>query len=314
VTENTRPVPADWQEGPRYGGGYTFMRAPAGRDLRHCDVVIVGLPFDSGTTYRPGARMGPRGIRDASGQMRPHARQAGNLEEPFASLRILDYGDLELSPGYTEQTFARIEAGLAAIVESDTLPVCLGGDHSITLPILRALSRKHGVLSLVHFDAHPDFWEGRADWPHHHGTTMRTAVNEKLIDPRRTVQVGIRGSLSASILDDARRAGFHLITADDFVQRGAPAVLEDIRRIAQGPTYVSLDIDCVDPAFAPGTGTPEVAGLTSRDIVELTRGLRGLSVVGFDLVEVAPPYDPAEITCLLAANLVYEFLLTLPAR
>jgi arginase family enzyme len=168
-------------------------------------------------------------------------------------------------------------------------------------------------MSLVHFDAHPDFWPGPPGRPYHHGTPFRIAVEEGLIDPAASVQIGIRGSLSANLIEEARAAGFHLLTASEFAARGVSGTLEDIGRIARAPVYVSLDIDCVDPAYAPGTGTPEVAGLTSREIVDLVQGLPAASVVGFDVVEVAPAYDQAEITALLAANLVYEFLLTLAA-
>jgi agmatinase len=166
-------------------------------------------------------------------------------------------------------------------------------------------------MSLVHFDAHPDFWPGTAERPYHHGTVFRRASEEGLIDTKSSVQVGIRGSISANLIDECRAAGFHLLTANEFAAQGVAATLEDIQRIVRPPVYVSLDIDSVDPAFAPGTGTPEVAGLTSREIMDLVRGLRGLEIVGFDVVEVAPAYDTAEITALLAANLVYEFLMVL---
>jgi len=309
--QRSRRLPADWQSGPRYGGAYTFARVPAGRDLRDCDVAIVGVPLDMAVMYRSGARFGPRAIRDASGQLRPHARDPDRLEEPFASLRVIDYGDLEVYPGYIERSLADVQGEIEAMLGSNTFPVVLGGDHSTTLPVLRACARRHGTLSLVHFDAHPDFWEPHPEHPLHHGTVFRIAVREGLIDPGASVQIGIRGSISAGIVDDARAAGFQVITAEEFARQGVDATLEAIQRIAKLPTYVSLDIDCVDPAFAPGTGTPEVAGLTSREIVALVRGLGGLPFVAFDVVEVSPPYDASEITALLAANLVYEFLLVL---
>ncbi len=306
-----RLMPADWQKGPRYGGAYTFARVPASRDLTAADVAIVGVPMDMAVMYRSGARFGPRAIRDASGQLRPHAADPDKLEEPFASLRVIDYGDIEVYPGYVEQSLAKIESAADTLLKARVFPLVLGGDHSTSLPLLRACARRHGTLSLVHFDAHPDFWPPDSEHPVHHGTVFRIALAEGLIDPAASVQVGIRGSISAGILPEARRAGFHLITADEFARQGITPTLEAIHRLARRPAYVSLDIDCVDPAFAPGTGTPEVAGLTSREIVELVRGLAGLSFVGFDIVEVAPPYDAAELTALLAANLVYEFLLVL---
>ena len=310
-----RLFPADWQQGPRYGGAYTFARCPATRDLSKADVAILGIPMDMSTLYRSGARFGPRAIRDASGQLRPHHWDPAKLEPPFDKLRVIDYGDLDVYPGYIEQSVAQLQKQLAPIFEAGVFPVVLGGDHSSTLPVLRACAAKHGKLSLVHFDAHPDFWEAAApERPIHHGTTFRLAVQEGIIDPAASVQIGIRGSISANLIDEARAAGFLLITGEEFAERGVEATVRDIHQTVRGPVYISLDIDSVDPAFAPGTGTPEVAGLTSREIVGLVRGLRGLDFVAFDVVEVAPAYDSSEITALLAANLVYEFLLALAER
>ncbi len=310
-----RPLPADWQRGPRYGGAYTFARCPATRDLSHADVAIVGVPIDMTTLYRSGARFGPRAIRAASGQLRPHHWDADRLEPPYDRLRVIDYGDIDVFPGYIEQSVAHIQSELAPVFESGVFPIVLGGDHSTTLPVLRACAARHGKLSLVHFDAHPDFWRPFApERPIHHGTVFRLAAEEGIIDPSSSVQIGIRGSISANLIPEARAAGFNLITADEFSQRGVLSTLEAVRSTVQGPVYVSLDIDSVDPAFAPGTGTPEVAGLTSREIIELVRGLRGLPLVAFDVVEVAPAYDNAEITALLAANLVFEMLLLLAER
>jgi agmatinase len=310
-----RLLPADWQRGPRYGGAYTFARCPASRDLSLADVAVVGIPMDMAVLYRSGARFGPRAIRDASGHLRPHHWEPDKLEPPFDALRVIDYGDLEVFPGYIEQSVVHLQSQLAPIIEAGVFPMVLGGDHSTTLPVLRACAAKHGKLSLVHFDAHPDFWPpGAPERPVHHGTVFRIATEEGLIDPAASIQIGIRGSISAGIVDETRAAGFHLITCDEFARRGVPATVQDIHRMARRPVYISLDIDSVDPAFAPGTGTPEVAGLTSREIIELLRGLRGLQLVAFDVVEVAPAYDSAEITALLAANLVYEILLVLAER
>jgi agmatinase len=306
-----RLMPADWQRGPYFGGPYTFARVPASRDLKYADVVILGLPLDIGATHRPGARYGPRAIRDVSNHVFPHALDEASLLPPFDRLRVVDYGDIETYPGYIEQSLARFEEELRPVFEAGVFPVCLGGDHTVSLPVLRAAAAKHGKLSLVHFDAHPDFWSGEGDRRYHHGTVFKVATEEGLIDPAASVQIGIRGSISATIVGQARAAGFHVITADEFAGQGVGATLEAVRRLATLPVYVSLDIDSVDPAYAPGTGTPEVAGLSSREIVELVRGLRGLPLAAFDLVEVSPPYDSAEITALLAANLVYELLLVL---
>ena len=305
-----RLYPADWQRGPRYGGAYTFARCPATRDLSKADVAVIGVPMDMTTLYRSGARFGPRAIRDASGQLRPHHWDPEQVEPPFDRLRVIDYGDLDVFPGYIEQTIVSLQKDLAPVVEAGVLPLVLGGDHGTTLPVLRALTKRHGKMSLVHFDAHPDYWPGVPERPYHHGTVFRRADEEGLIDTNSSIQIGIRGSISANLVDEVRRAGFHVLTAPEFADRGVTGTLDDICRVVKSPIYVSLDIDSVDPAFAPGTGTPEVAGLTSREIVDLVRGLTGLSVVGFDIVEVAPAYDRSEITALLAANLAYEFLLT----
>lgn len=309
-----RLYPEEWQRGPRYGGAYTFARCPASRDLTKADVAIVGVPMDMTVLYRSGARFGPRAIRDASGQLRPHHWDPALLEPPFDSLRIIDYGDIDVFPGYVEQTYEQVQNSIEGMAEAGVFPVVLGGDHGTTLPALRALAKKHGKMSLVHFDAHPDFWEGVPERPYHHGTVFRRATEEGLIEPRSSVQIGIRGSISANLIDETRAAGFHLLTATEFAAQGVAATLADIHGTVRGPVYVSLDIDAVDPAYAPGTGTPEVAGLTSREIVDLVRGLSGLKMVGFDVVEVAPAYDSAEITALLAANLVFEFLLVLAGR
>ncbi|MEO8456413.1 MAG: agmatinase [Chloroflexota bacterium] len=309
-----RLLPAEWQRGPRYGGAYTFARCPATRDLSKADVAIVGVPMDMSTLYRSGARFGPRAIRDASGQLRPHHWDGALVEPPFDKLRVVDYGDFDVYPGYIEQTLEHLGREFSVIADAGVFPVVLGGDHGTTLPVLRALHKQHGQMSLVHFDAHPDYWPGVPERPYHHGTVFRRAHEEGLIDPNASVQIGIRGSISSNLVDEARAAGFHLLTASEFAEQGVAATLADIRARAKLPVYVSLDIDSVDPAFAPGTGTPEVAGLTSREIVDLVRGLSGLQLVGFDVVEVAPAYDSAEITALLAANLVYEFLLVMAAN
>jgi agmatinase len=314
-----RYMPADWQHaspfGTSPGSPHTFMRIPATRDISFADVAVIGLPLDIGTIHRPGARFGPLAIRSASMHLLPHGLDEKLLFPPFDKLRVIDYGDIETFPGYIEPSLKKFEEALSPIFESGVIPICLGGDHSVSLAVLRAAARKHGTLSLVHFDAHPDIWPANPDRPYDHSTSFSIAAQEGLIDPFSCIQVGIRGSLSATIfylgLDQA--AGFHMITADQFARQGCQTTIETIRSVASKPVYVSLDIDSVDPAFAPGTGTPEIAGLTSREIVELVRGLRGLPIVGFDLVEVSPPYDSSEITALLAANLVYEFLMLLAA-
>ena len=313
--ERPRLFPAEWQDAARYTGAYSFMRLPLSRDLSAADVAIVGLPFDLGVNHRPGARFGPRGIRTGSAQTRQYPMRADDLWGPFRRLRVIDYGDLNLVHAYIEHALGQIEDGLTPIFAAAVTPICLGGDHTVTLPVLRACAKTHGPVALVHFDAHPDFWAPPSvERPYHHGTVFHIAASEGLIDLQRSVQVGIRGTISAMVVNDARAAGFDLITADEFFELGVAGTLVRIRARATGKVYVSLDIDATDPAFAPGTGTPEVAGLSSREMVALVRGLRGLDTVGFDVVEVSPPFDSSEITALLAANLVYEFLEVIAAR
>ena len=306
-----RPWPADWQNSPPFGGVLTFMGTPTTRDLSNADVAIIGVPLDIGTTYRSGARFGPRAIRESTGPMEIHARDEADLQEPYRSLRVVDYGDLHVTAEYIKDAVERIEKDLTAILETDTFPVILGGDHTISLPILRALHKKHGQLSLVHFDAHPDFWEPSRERPVNHGTQVKLAAEEGLIDPNASAIIGLRGSSSMTILDDVRAAGFTAMTSDEIEEAGVEETLAAVRRATgDNPIHVSLDIDLIDPAFAPGTGVPEIAGLTSREAVKLIRGLRGMRIVGFDIVEVAPPYDHAEVTAYLAANL--DSLVTRP--
>ena len=305
-------MPEPWQQGNRYGSPSTFMQIPGSRDLDKADVAVVGFPLDLGTIIRSGARFGPRGIRTASMHVGLHGIEPAELREPFKSLRIVDYGDVEMPFGYIEEAVRRIESAVTDIISKDVFPVCLGGDHTISLPILRALHKKHGKISLVHFDAHPDFWEPPEDMPLHHGTMFRIASDEGVMDPTTSVQVGIRGRPSMAIVEEVRAAGITVITGEEFWDIGVEATVEKIRAATKGtPVHISYDIDSVDPAFAPGTGTPEVAGLTSREAMALVKSLRGVGAVGFDIVEVAPLYDSSEITALLAANLVLQFLLTL---
>lgn len=310
--ERERLFPADWQDAARYAAPYSFMRLPLSRDLMMADVAIVGVPFDLGVNMRPGARFGPRGIRNGSFQIRQYPMKADDLWGPFRSLRVVDYGDLNLVNAYIDTAVGQIEEQMTPVFAAGVVPISLGGDHTVTLPILRACAKRHGPVALVHFDAHPDFWPPPAeDRPYHHGTVYHIAAQEGLIDLERSVQVGIRGTISAMVVEDARRAGFDLITADEFFDLGIRETLGRIHARARGKVYVSLDIDAADPAYAPGTGTPEVAGLNSREMVRLVRGLQGLDIVGMDVVEVSPPWDSSEITVLLAANLVYELLVVL---
>ena len=290
------------------------MRLPSTRDLPNADAAIVGAPFDTGATFRAGARFGPEGIRSASHLLR---RYNPSLDVPiFDHLSAIDYGDVSVVPGYIDESYGRIEEGLRPIHDAGVTPIVLGGDHSIALPELRAAAAVHGPLALVQFDSHPDTWDAYFGQHHTHGTPFRRAVEEGLLEPSRSIQVGMRGSIyDKGDWDDAREMGFDLVPTDEVRQLNIPDVIDRIRaRIGDARTYVSFDVDFVDPAFAPGTGTPEIGGFTSREAQEFARGLAGLEIVGYDVVEVYPPYDPAQITALLAANIAHDFLSLIALR
>ncbi|HEX6711406.1 MAG TPA: agmatinase [Rubrobacter sp.] len=304
----TRYEPADSFETPRFSGVRTFMRLPYVRDLENADVAIVGAPFDTGATFRAGARFGPEGIRSASHLLRRYNPSLGVAI--FDHLSVIDYGDVPVVPGYIEESYRRIADGLGPIHRAAVVPIVLGGDHSIALPELRAAAAVNGPLALVQFDSHPDTWDAYFGEKHTHGTPFRRAVEEGLLDTSRSIQVGMRGSIyDHNDWDDAREMGFDLVPTDEVREIGIPDVIERIReRVGDAKVYVSFDVDFVDPAFAPGTGTPEIGGFTSREAQEFVRGLAGLEIVGCDVVEVYPAYDPAQITALLAANVAHEFL------
>ncbi len=287
----------------------TFARQPHTRELRGVDVAIVGVPFDSGASYRSGARFGPRKIREMSVLLWGYNNALAVA--PFQALKVIDYGDVDVIPVDIKKAHARIADEVAAILSAGVAVLALGGDHSVSLPLLRAHAQRFGPLAVVHFDSHPDTWDREfGDEPYSHGTPFRRAIEEGLIDTSAYIQIGIRGPTSGpGDWQDARDLGARLITIDEAGSIGIPAILDEIHARANGkPVYVSLDIDSVDPAFAPGTGTPEVGGFTSHQMLQLVRGLQGLDVAGFDVVEVSPPYDHGDITAILAANLAFEFL------
>jgi agmatinase len=304
----TRYEPADSFETPRFSDVRTFMRLPNTRDLENADAAIVGAPFDTGATFRAGARFGPEGIRSASHLLR---RYNPSLDVAiFDLLSVIDYGDVPVVPGYIEESYRRIEQGLEPIHGTGVTPIVLGGDHSIALPELRAAAAVHEPLALVQFDSHPDTWDSYFGERHTHGTPFRRAVEEGLLDTSRSIQVGMRGSIyDRGDWDDAREMGFDLVPTDEIRELGIPSVIDRIRGRTDGAkVYVSFDVDFIDPAYAPGTGTPEIGGFTSREAQEFVRGLAGLEIVGCDVVEVYPAYDHAQITALLAANVAHEFL------
>lgn len=310
----TRYEPADSFETPRFSGVRTFMRLPNTQDLENADVAIVGAPFDTGATFRAGARFGPEGIRSVSHLLRRYNSSLGVVI--FDYLSVIDYGDVPVVPGFIEASYEKISEGLEPIHRAGVVPIVLGGDHSIVLPELRAAAAVHGPLALVQFDSHPDTWDSYFGQKHTHGTPFRRAVEEGLLDTSRAIQVGMRGSIyDEGDWNDAREMGFDLVPTDEVRKLGIPAMIDRIReRVGDAKTYVSFDVDFVDPAFAPGTGTPEIGGFTSREAQEFVRGLAGLDIIGCDVVEVYPAYDPAGITALLAANVAHEFLSLIALR
>ena len=286
------------------------MDLPVKRDLSNADFAIVGLPFDGATVLRPGARYGPSAIRAASSLLDRYSDDPQERNLPYSQLRVVDYGDAPLIPYHVEETLARTQQVVQTVLDADAQPICLGGDHSLSLGSVRACAAKYGPLALLMLDAHPDFWTSPPDLTAYHNNWLRIAVAEGAVDPRRCIHVGFRGSNSLTVLDRVLAQNITVVTTDDVRQRGTEHALDLIREVVSEPLYVSLDIDCVDPAYAPGTGAPEVGGFTSAEILALIRGLKGLPVVGFDVMEVSPAYDHAEITALLAATLVYEFLMS----
>ena len=301
------PEPVDALVLPRFSGVPTFMRLPHIPRAEELDIAILGIPFDGGTTYRPGARCGPRHIRVQSAMIRPWNPV---LEaNPFRKWRIADLGDLSINPLSIEDTYGRITAQLSEVLEAKAHPVSVGGDHSILLPILRAVHRHYGPVGFVQLDAHGDTWGGYFGSPHSHGTPVKYAIEEGLIAKGCGLQVGLRGQVySDNDFDFARKHRIQMVTAEQFHEHGVELVRRLAKKLRNVPVYLTLDIDVVDPAFAPGTGTPQVGGLSSAQILDLVRSFAGLNLVGCDLVEVSPPYDNGEITSLLAANLLFELL------
>jgi agmatinase len=301
--------PLDAREMPRFAGIRTFMRAPHTRDLTGVDAVVYGIPFDTATTFRTGPRFGPEAIRSGSALLRPYnpALEVNVVE----TLSIVDYGDVPVSPGDTERTYGQIEEALAPLVEAGVFPLALGGDHSITLAELRVLAGQHGPLALVQLDAHGDTWDEYFGQRYFHGTTFLRAVEEELIDPSASVQAGLRGSLyAAEDLESARAMGFTVVPCDELRTLGPDGYANLVEtRVGSRPVFLSFDVDVLDPAFAPGTGTPEVGGLSTAEALACLRALRGVELAGADVVEVSPPYDgPGQQTALAAANVAYELL------
>ena len=287
---------------PTYSGALSFLRRRYTKDLEGVDVAVTGIPLDTATTHRPGARFGPRGLREASTNL-AWERPYGCAFNPLDRLSVVDYGDCLWDHGRPETIPAAIEDHIAGILAAGVVPVSLGGDHFVSFPVLRAMAKQHGTLSLIHFDAHSDTWndadgDGRVD----HGTMFYHAVKEGLVDPARSVQIGLRTHNDDTL-------GFHVMDGPWVHRNGIDAVIAKTREtVGDRKVYLTFDIDCLDPAFAPGTGTPVCGGLTTAMAMEIMRGLGGLNYVGMDLVEVSPPYDVGGITALAGATLIYEWL------
>jgi agmatinase len=285
------------------------MRLPFVERLdEQMDFVVTGIPFDTGQSFRTGARFGPEAIRDFSILLRPyHPEQDIHI---FDYVSGVDYGDIPVVPGYISETYEKIEEGMTPIVEKGIIPIVLGGDHSITLGELRAIAKKYGPVALLQFDAHSDTWDSYFEKKYNHGTVFRRAIEEGLLDVSRSIQIGMRGSLyGPNDLQDARDLGLAVYTTNELKRIGVENMLDIIhQRVGSDPVFLSFDIDFLDPVYAPGTGTPEVSGVSIDDALALVRGLTGIDFVGFDLVEVLPAYDHGQITAAAASNIVYEFI------
>jgi agmatinase len=309
-----RYTPEDSLVSPRFTGPATFARLPQVRTLDEVDLAIVGVPFDTAVTYRVGGRFGPNAVRAASVMLRPYN---ANLDvRPFEILSCVDYGDVTIVPGNTERSYEAITNGVTPIVDAGIVPLLIGGDHACTLPHLRA-TRSRGPVALIDFDSHTDASDSYFGEKYNHGTWMRRAIEEGLVDAAHSMEVGLRGSLYSA--EDWTRLrdelGLDYLTTEEIFAIGPEAVAARIReRVGDRPAFISFDIDVVDPAFAPGTGTPEAGGPSAHDMLSVLRGLTGIDFIGFDVVEVIPAYDPAGQTATLAANLAYEMLSLLALR
>ncbi|MGK2925172.1 MAG: agmatinase [Lysobacterales bacterium] len=285
---------------PSYAGALSFMRRPYSRDLQGVDVAVVGIPLDTATTHRPGARFGPRAIRAASTGIAWERPWPWDFD-PFDRLAVIDYGDCEFDPGKPETIVPFVTGYFATLVEAGVLPLTLGGDHFVSYPVLKALAQRHGPVSLIHFDAHSDTW-GEEQQRLDHGTMFYHAVKQGLVDDRRSVQIGLRTTNDEPL-------GFNILDARRVQRDGPEAIAAEVRRIiGEHKAYLTFDIDCLDPSCAPGTGTPVCGGLTTFQALEIIRGLAGIQLVGMDVVEVAPAYDVGEITALAGATLAAEML------
>ncbi len=306
------PQPLGGNDMPRFAGPGTMMRLPEVDSADGMDVLFVGIPMDVGTSNRPGTRFGPKQIRAESVMLRPY--NMWTRAAPFDSLRVGDFGDVPINTFDLKDSVRRITAFYDDLLQHDVIPLTLGGDHTLTLPVLRSIAKKHGPVGLLHVDAHADINDQMFGEEIAHGTPFRRALEEGLINPHLTYQIGLRGTgYTAEDFDWARQRGFTVVQAEELWHQSATPLIDRIRgELSDTPVYLTFDIDSLDPGFAPGTGTPEIGGLTPIQAIEIIRGCRGLKLVGGDLVEVSPPYDPQGNTALLAANLLFEMLCVLP--
>lgn len=314
MTDRSPRGPVDATQVPRFAGPATFARLPRLEEVEHADVAVVGVPFDSGVSYRPGARFGPAHVRAASKLLRNYNPVLD--VEPFGSQQVVDAGDIACNPFDIKEALDQIDLGARSVLERSQRLLTIGGDHTIALPLLRVMHEMHGPVAVVHFDAHLDTWDTYFGAPMTHGTPFRRASEEGLLDKTASIHVGIRGPLYGSQdLSDDQVLGFQIVGCHEMDDLGWRGVVERIRaRVGDRPTYVSLDIDVLDPAFAPGTGTPEAGGLTSRELLNVLRGFDELNLVGADIVEVAPPYDHAEVTGIAASHAAYELISAMACR
>lgn len=312
MTENVGPI--DASVNPRYSGIATFARLPRIEDVPRADIAVVGIPFDSGVSYRPGTRFGPSHVRESSRLLRPY--NPAQDVSPFAVAQVVDAGDIPVNPFDLTEAVTEVERAALALGEQVQRIVTIGGDHTVALPLLRAVAAKHGPVAVLHFDAHLDTWDTYFGAPITHGTPFRRASEEGLIDLTASCHVGTRGPLySKQDLEDDERLGFSIVSSEYIEEHGVEAGIQRIlQRIGGRPLYVSIDIDVLDPAHAPGTGTPEAGGLTSRELLRILRALGDSDIVGADVVEVSPAYDHAQITGIAASHVVYELVSLLAAR
>ncbi|GAA1347880.1 agmatinase [Arthrobacter roseus] len=309
VTENGNVGPIDSSRIPRYAGAATFARLPRLDQVEHADIAVVGVPFDTGVSYRPGARFGANHVRESSRLLRPY--NPAQDVSPFANVQVADAGDMAVNPFNINEAIEEVQQNALDLTAKGTSLVTLGGDHTIALPLLRAATERAGQpVAMLHFDAHLDTWDTYFGAEYTHGTPFRRAVEEGILDTEAISHVGTRGPLyGKKDLEDDRRFGFGIVTSSDVFRQGVDEVIAKLRdRIGNRPLYISVDIDVLDPAHAPGTGTPEAGGMTSRELLEIIRGMRGMNLVGADVVEVAPAYDHAEITGIAASHVAYDLV------